>query len=113
MGRTPTRTYPDRDDPRSIRLLCGSLDYLSDRFRLRDKNSVACGHLGDLGARTLIHPALKLRAYHAILGGQDGVAGLVVPSRHREGRAHGLLGKLLLRVRHELSLRLRDIRGIG
>ena len=104
---------PRRDDCRSIRLLCSSLDHLSDRGRLRDKDSVACGHFGDLGARTLIHPALKLEGYYAILGGQDGVAGLVVPSRHGEGRTHGLLGKLLLRVRHELSFRRRDIRGIG
>src|SRR5882762_9202840 len=113
MGRTPTRTYLDRDDGGSVRLLCGGLNHLSYRGRLRDKDSVACGHFGDLGARTLIHPALKLGRYYAILGGQDGVAGLVVPSRHREGRTHGLLGKLLLRIRHELSLRLRDIRGIG
>ena len=74
---------------------------------------MACGHFGDLGARTLIHPALKLRAYYVILGSQDGVAGLGVPSRHGEGRTHGLLGKLLLRVRHELSFRRRDVRGIG
>src|SRR6266850_893394 len=85
----------------------------SDRVRLRDKYSMACAHFGDLGARTLLHPALKLGAYYVILGGQDGVAGLGAPCRHGDGRPHGLLSKLLLRVRHELSFRRRDVRGVG
>src|ERR1700704_4861958 len=112
MGRAPLPTCPHRVDRRSIRLFCGGLDHLSDRSRLRDKDSMACAYFGDLGARTLIHPALKLRANYAILGGQDGVAGLVVPSRHREWCAHGLLSKLLLRIRHELSVRRRNVRSI-
>ena len=57
------------NDHRSIRLLRGSLDHARDRGRLRGEDSVACGHFGHLGARALIHPALKLRAHDMILGG--------------------------------------------
>ena len=78
-----------------------------------ERQRLACAHLGDLGARTLIHPALKLRTYDVILSGQDGVAGLGSPRRHRDRGAHGVLGELLLRVRKKLSLRRRDIGRIG
>src|SRR5882724_9568368 len=90
------------------RLLCGSLDHSSDRVRLRDKDSVAGSHFGYLGARTLIHPALKRGADRVILGGQDGIAGLGAPGSHRDGGTQSFLGKLLLRVREELSVRCRD-----
>jgi hypothetical protein len=79
----------------------GSLDHSSDRVRLRGKDSVASAHFGDLGARTLIHPALKLRAYDVILGGQDRVAGLGAPCRYRDGGAQSFLRELLLRVRQD------------
>src|ERR1700735_1477320 len=83
---------------------CRSLDHPSDRVGPRDKDSVTCAHFGDLGARTLIHPALQLRAYDVILGGQDRVAGLGAPCRCRDGGAQCFLGELLLRVRQELSV---------
>src|ERR1700722_1911040 len=56
-----------RNDCSLLVYFCRSLDHSSDRVRLRDKNSVASAHFGDLGARTLIHPALQLRAYDVIL----------------------------------------------
>src|SRR5580698_524238 len=92
---------------------CRSLDHPSNRVRLGDKDSVACAHFGDLGARPLIHPALQLRTYDLILGGQDRVAGLAAPCRYRDGGAQCFLRELLLRVRQELSFRCRDISRIG
>ena len=92
---------------------CRSLDHSSDRVGLRDKDSVACAHFGDLGARTLIHPALQLRAYDVILGGQDRVAGLGAPCSRGDRGAQSFLRELLLRVRQELSVRSRDIGRIG
>src|ERR1700735_3694629 len=86
---------------------CRSLDHASDRVGLRDKDSVACAHFGDLGARTLIHPALQLGAYDVILGGQDRVARLGAPGSRGDRGAQGFLSELLLRVRQELSVRLR------
>src|ERR1700721_1205757 len=80
-------------DTRLIARFCRRLDHSSDRVRLRDKDSVACGHFGDLGARTLIHPALKLRAYYVILGGQDGVAGLGAPCSGGDRGAQSFLGE--------------------
>src|SRR5882724_2423832 len=74
MGRALKPTLPHRDDHRSVRLLGGSLNHSSYLGRLGDKDSVACAHFGNLGARALIHPALKLRAHYTILCGQDGVA---------------------------------------
>src|ERR1700723_801561 len=88
---------------------CRGLDHSSDRVGLGDKDSVACAHFGDLGARPLIHPRLQLRAYDVILGGQDRVAGLGAPRRYRDGGAQSFLRELLLRVCQELSVRRRDI----
>src|SRR5712692_2576258 len=99
MGRALKPTLPHRDDHRSIRLLSGSLNHLSYRGWLGEKDSVACAHFGNLGARALIHPALKLRAYYMILSGQDGVAGLGSPCCHGDRRSQSVLGELLLRVR--------------
>ena len=111
--RTPKPTCPHRDAHRSIRLLCGSLNHSSYRGRLGGKDSVACAHFGNLGARALIHPALKLRAHYMILSGQDGVARFGSPCRHRDRCSQSFLGELLLRVRQELSIRCREIRGIS
>jgi hypothetical protein len=90
------------------RLLCGRLYHTNDRLWLRYKNSVACVHCGDLGARTLIHLALERGAYDMILCGQDGVGGLASPCSHGDGRFKSFLGELLL-TRQELSVRCRDI----
>src|SRR5260370_31303807 len=87
MGRALKPTLPHRDDHRSVRLLGGSLNHSSDRGRLGGKDSVACAHFGHLGARALIHPALKLRAHYTILSGQDGVGGLGSPSSHGDLRS--------------------------
>ncbi|SIT41657.1 hypothetical protein BN2476_300114 [Paraburkholderia piptadeniae] len=107
----PGRQVPHRDDCRSVRRLCGNFNHSRNRGRLGDKDSVACAHLGHPGTRTLIHPALKLGAHHMILGGQDGVAGLGSPCRHRDRCAQRFLGELILRVRQELRVRGRDVRG--
>src|SRR5580700_9370537 len=101
----PLNGFPSR----SLVYFCRSLDHSSDRVGLRDKDSVACAHFGDLRARTLIHPALQLRAYDVILGGQDRVAGLGAPCRYRDGGAQSFFRELLLRVRQELSVRSRGI----
>src|SRR3984885_10697697 len=92
---------------------CRGFDHPSDRGGLRNKDSVACAHFGDLGARTLIHPALQLGAYDVILGGQDRVARLGAPGSRGDRGAQGFLSELLLRVRQKLSVRLRDIGRIG
>jgi hypothetical protein len=46
-------------------------------------NSLACVDFGNLGTRTLIHPALKLEGSPTILGGQGSVARLGSPCRHQ------------------------------
>ena len=72
---------------------------------------MACAHFGDLGARTLIHPALKLRAYYVILGGQDGIAGLGAPCSRGDRRTQSFLGELLLIMRAIVEVvRSMDIR---